>query len=47
MYAIWTISPSRGIWVFAIAVLVSNLVAIGLAEIGEKHHRKLARALTT
>jgi peptidoglycan/LPS O-acetylase OafA/YrhL len=45
MYALWTISPSRGIWVFAIAVLVSNLVAIGLAEIGEKHHRRLARAL--
>lgn len=45
MYAIWIISPSRGIWVFAIALLVSNLVAIGLAEIGEKHHRKFARTL--
>jgi peptidoglycan/LPS O-acetylase OafA/YrhL len=45
MYAIWICSPSRGIGVFAIAVLISNLVAIGLAEIGEKHHRKLARAL--
>jgi peptidoglycan/LPS O-acetylase OafA/YrhL len=45
MYAIWTISPSRGVWVFAIAILISNLVAIGLAGIGEKHHRKFARAL--
>ncbi len=45
MYAIWTILPDRGIAVFAAAVLISNIVAIGLAEIGEKHHRKLAGIL--
>ncbi len=45
MYAVWTISSSRGIIVFATAVLVSNLVAIGLAEIGEKNHRRIARSL--
>jgi peptidoglycan/LPS O-acetylase OafA/YrhL len=45
MYAMWTISPSRGLAVFAVAVLTSNLVAIGLAEIGEKNHRKIARAM--
>jgi peptidoglycan/LPS O-acetylase OafA/YrhL len=45
MYAMWVISPARGIMVFSIAIIVSNLAAIGLAEIGEKHHRKIARAL--
>ncbi|MCK1475436.1 acyltransferase [Bradyrhizobium sp. 197] len=45
MYAIWTIFPARGPGIFAIAVIVSNLVAIGLAEIGEKHHRIVASFL--
>ena len=47
MYAIWTTSSNRGIMMFAVAILISNLVAIGLAEIGEKNHRKLARALNS
>ena len=42
MYAIWTLFPARGIAMFAVAVTTSNLVAIGLAEIGEKNHRRLA-----
>jgi peptidoglycan/LPS O-acetylase OafA/YrhL len=45
MYAMWTLFPDRGIMMFTIAVVVSNLVAIGLAGIGEKHHRKIAKAL--
>jgi peptidoglycan/LPS O-acetylase OafA/YrhL len=45
MYAMWVISPARGMIVLSIAIIVSNLAAIGLAEIGEKHHRKIARAL--
>jgi len=45
MYAMWTSLPDRGLTMFAVAVLISNLVAIGLAEIGEKHHRKIAKAL--
>jgi peptidoglycan/LPS O-acetylase OafA/YrhL len=44
MYAMWIIFPERGTMMFAIAVLASNLVAVGLAEIGEKHHRKIANA---
>jgi hypothetical protein len=30
---------------FTVAIISSNLVAVGLAEIGEKHHRKIAKAL--
>ena len=32
---------------FTVAVLIANLVAIGLAEVGEKHHRKLAKAMNS
>ncbi|HEX9214889.1 MAG TPA: acyltransferase [Bradyrhizobium sp.] len=46
MYAMWTMFSSRGAAMFAIAVVASNLVAIGLAQIGEKHHRLFARLLT-
>jgi peptidoglycan/LPS O-acetylase OafA/YrhL len=45
MYAMWTVFPDRGLVMFTIAVGVSNLVAIGLAGIGEKHHRKMAKTL--
>jgi peptidoglycan/LPS O-acetylase OafA/YrhL len=46
MYAMWTIFRARGAMMFAIAVIISNLIAIGLAEAGEKHHRKIAKALS-
>ena len=46
MYAMWTIFPARGTMMFAVAVIISNLIAIGLAEAGEKHHRKIAKALS-
>lgn len=45
MYSMWSISPSRGLLVAALAVVASNLIAIVLAEIGEKQHRKLAEWL--
>jgi peptidoglycan/LPS O-acetylase OafA/YrhL len=45
MYAMWITSPERGVTRMIVAILISNLVAIGLAAIGEKHHRKLAKAI--
>jgi peptidoglycan/LPS O-acetylase OafA/YrhL len=45
MYAMFIGLQVRGITTFAIAILVSNLVAIGLAAIGEKRHRRIAKAL--
>jgi peptidoglycan/LPS O-acetylase OafA/YrhL len=45
MYAMWITSPERGVTRMFVAILISNLVAIGLAAIGEKHHRKLAKAI--
>lgn len=45
MMAIWLIYPHRGLTVFMVAVGASNIAAILLAEIGEKHHRKLAGIL--
>jgi peptidoglycan/LPS O-acetylase OafA/YrhL len=43
MYAMWTIWPDhRGVLMFSVAVLASNLIAVGLAEIGEKHYRRIA-----
>lgn len=45
MYAMWITSPERGVTRLIVAILISNLVAIGLAAIGEKHHRKLAKAI--
>jgi peptidoglycan/LPS O-acetylase OafA/YrhL len=46
MYGIWLVFPSRGLWVFIIAVAISNVLAIGLAFIGENKHKVLARFLT-
>ncbi len=46
MVAIWTISSARGLPIFVGAVVLSNLLAIGLARIGENHHRLLAAKLT-
>src|SRR6185437_10745947 len=46
MYAFWTISSVRGMGAFAGSVIVSNIVAIVLANIGEKNHRKMAKSLT-
>jgi peptidoglycan/LPS O-acetylase OafA/YrhL len=45
MYAMWIILPERGTMMFAIAVLASNLTAVSMAGIGEKHHRKIANAM--
>jgi peptidoglycan/LPS O-acetylase OafA/YrhL len=45
MYAMWTMLPMRGVGMFVLAIATSNLVAIGLAQIGEKHHRSFARFL--
>ncbi len=46
MYAMWTIFPARGTMMFIAAVVISNVVAMVLAEAGEKHHRKIAKALS-
>jgi peptidoglycan/LPS O-acetylase OafA/YrhL len=45
MYALWTIFPDLGLAMFATSIVVSNVAAIILAEIGEKHHRQFARIL--
>jgi peptidoglycan/LPS O-acetylase OafA/YrhL len=45
MYGMWTAFSDRGGMMFVIGLSVSNLVSIGLAQLGEKHHRKLARSL--
>jgi peptidoglycan/LPS O-acetylase OafA/YrhL len=45
MYAMWITLPDRGPTMVTVAIIASNLVAIGLAEIGEKHHRKIAKML--
>jgi peptidoglycan/LPS O-acetylase OafA/YrhL len=47
MYGMWAAFSDRGITMFMIAVSASNLVAIGLAELGEKNHRKIAKALNS
>ena len=45
MYAFWIIIPARGFAMFALAVIASNAIAIVLAEVGEKHHKTLAKKL--
>jgi len=45
MYALWVIFPTRGFAMFVLAVTASNAIAVGLAEIGEKQHRRLAKRL--
>ena len=46
MYGIWLVFPNRGLLVFIIAVTISNVLAIGLAFVGENKHKVLARFLT-
>ncbi|WP_165935799.1 MULTISPECIES: acyltransferase family protein [unclassified Bradyrhizobium] len=46
MSAIWLLLPDRGVSVFILAVVISNVVAIGLAFIGENKHKFIARLLT-
>ncbi|WKA30778.1 acyltransferase family protein [Bradyrhizobium roseum] len=46
MYAMWVIWPDRGVLMFGLAVTISNLFAIGLAAIGEKHHHRVALFLS-
>src|SRR6185436_13910333 len=46
MYAMWVIWSERGLLMFAVAVLLSNLVAMGLAAVGEKHHHQVARFIS-
>jgi peptidoglycan/LPS O-acetylase OafA/YrhL len=46
MYAMWVIWSERGLLMFVVAVLLSNLVAMGLAAVGEKHHHQVARFLS-
>jgi peptidoglycan/LPS O-acetylase OafA/YrhL len=46
MYAMWVIWSERGLLMFSAAVLLSNLVAMGLAAVGEKHHHQVARFLS-
>ncbi|WP_440640390.1 acyltransferase family protein [Bradyrhizobium sp. PUT101] len=46
MSAIWLLFPDRGVPVFVLAVAISNVVAIGLASIGENRHKVIARLLT-
>jgi len=45
MVAIWLIYPYRGLTVFIVVIVTSNIAAMLLAEIGEKHHRKVAGIL--
>lgn len=46
MVGIWLLFPNRGALVFLLAVTLSNVVAIGLASIGENRHKVIARFLT-
>jgi hypothetical protein len=46
MYAMWVIWSERGHLMFAVAVLLSNLAAMGLAAVGEKHHHQVARFIS-
>ena len=46
LYAERSLWPDAGIAGFVTGIILANIVAIGVAEIGEKHHRKLARLLT-
>ena len=45
MISMWTIFSVRGLPFLVVAIVLSNILAIGLAQIGEKHHRKLAQTL--
>ena len=46
MYGIWVVFPDRGMLLFIITVTLSNVVAVGLAFIGENRHKIIARFLT-
>lgn len=46
MYAMLVIWSERGLLMFGVAVVLSNLLALGLAAVGEKHHHQVARFLS-
>lgn len=45
MYGMSVVFPERGLWIFSFAVCLSNLVAIAIAAIGERHHRTWSQYL--
>jgi peptidoglycan/LPS O-acetylase OafA/YrhL len=45
MMGIWLLFPASGLPVFIIAVVLSNVVAISLAAVGENRHKVIARFL--
>jgi peptidoglycan/LPS O-acetylase OafA/YrhL len=45
MYGMFVVFPERGLWMFSVSVCLSNLVAITLAAIGERHHRTWSQYL--
>jgi len=46
MYAMWVIWSERGLLMFAVAVLLSNLVAMDWQRLGKKHHHQVARFIS-
>jgi len=46
MFAAFVIRPERNFYIFAIMVLVANIVAIAIATPTEMRHREFARFLT-
>ena len=46
MFAIFLIRPERNFYIFAIMVLIANIVAIAIAVPTEMRHREFARFLT-
>ncbi|WKA31266.1 acyltransferase family protein [Bradyrhizobium roseum] len=47
MFAVFLIRPERNFYIFAIMVLIANIVAIAIAVPTEMRHREFARLLTT
>lgn len=46
MFAVFVITPERNLYIFAIMVLISNILAIAIAFPTEMRHREFARFLT-
>ena len=46
MFAVFVITPQRNFYIFAITVLISNILAIAIAFPTEMRHREFARFLT-
>jgi peptidoglycan/LPS O-acetylase OafA/YrhL len=46
MFAVFVITPERNLYIFAITVLISNILAIAIAFPTEMRHREFARFLT-